>query len=141
MFFKSWCADWCESLLSLKWLARAGSSHPRFTKANWLVEAAEGGKDLIIAIMQALCGTGEDGLVAMLTYQYVSKQSGGWSNKDTCAPFLRSCAAARVIIMSEVSSEPIIIATPKPLCEQRGALVAASGLYEGGHGFRPMANP
>ena len=61
--------------------------------------------------------------------------------QESCAPFLRSCAAARFIIISEVPNIPISMALLKPLCEQRGALVAARGLYEGSHGFRPMALP
>ena len=141
-FFTSWTVDIDEVVLWLKWLARGGSSHPRFTEATWLVGAAEGGKDMLIAILQAMFGTNSDGLVATLTYQYVTgSSSSSWCNKESCAPFLRSCAAARFIIISEIPNLAISMALLKPLCEQRGALVAARGLYEGSHGFRPMALP
>ena len=140
-FFLTWTTDVDEMLIWLKWLARGASSHPRFTEATWLVGAAEGGKDMMIALIQTLFGTGDDGLVATLSYQYITKQCGDWGNGEGCAPFLRSCAAARFIVISEVPNVHISMRTLKPLCEQRGALVAARTLYEGSHGFRPMALP
>ena len=140
-FLATWTVDWDEVIIWLKWLARGASSHPRFTEATWVVGAAEGGKDMLVALLQSLFGTGDEGLVATLTYQYITESAGGWSNKESCAPFLRSCAAARFVLISEVPNESISMTTLKPLCEQRGALVASRGLYEGAGGFRPMALP
>jgi len=138
-FLLEWTLDVDEALLWLKWLTRGASSHPRFTEAIWLVGAAQGGKDVVVALIQAFGGTGSDGIVAELKWKYVtSKECGG---TESCAPFLRACAAARYIIVSEVPNKPISMSLLKPLCEQRGARIAARTLYEGNHGFRPMALP
>ena len=47
----------------------------------------------------------------------------------------------RPLHVSEVPNKPISMSLLKPLCEQRGARIAAKTLYEGNHGFRPMAFP
>jgi hypothetical protein len=138
-FMLSWCVDVDEVFLWIKWLTRGGSSHPRFTEATWLVGAAQGGKDVMIGLVQAFGGTSSDGVVANLKWNYITSRRGG--GVESCAPFLRSCAAARFIIVSEVPNEPISMVLLKPLCEQRGAMIAARNLYEGSHGFRPMALP
>ncbi len=138
-FLTEWALDVDEALLWLKWLARGASSHPRFTEATWLVGAAQGGKDVIVAVIQAFGGCGNDGVVAELKWKYVTNKDGGGT--ESCAPFLRACAAARFIIVSEVPNKPISMSLLKPLCEQRGARIAARTLYEGNRGFRPMALP
>ena len=136
-FLTEWTLDVDEALLWLKWLARGTSSHPRFTEATWLVGAAQGGKDVIVAIIQVFGGCGNDGVVTELKWKYVTSKDGGGT--ESCAPFLRACTAARFIIVSEVPNKPISMSLLKPLCEQRGARIAARTLYEGNHGFRPMA--
>ena len=138
-FLLDWTVDVDEALLWLKWLARGASSHPRFTEAVWLVGAAQGGKDIAVALIQAFGGVESSGIVAELKWKYVTNREGGGT--ETCAPFLRACTAARFIIVSEVPNKHISIALLKPLCEQRGARIAARTLYEGSHGFRPMALP
>jgi hypothetical protein len=138
-FLTEWTMDIDEALVWLKWLTRGASSHPRFTEATWLVGAAQGGKDVMVAIIQAFGGSGNDGIVADLKWKYVTHKDGGGT--ESCAPFLRACSGARFIIVSEVPNKPISMSLLKPLCEQRGARIAARTLYEGNHGFRPMALP
>lgn len=139
-FLLSWTWDYDETVYWILQLTRGMSSHPRFTEAAWIHGAANGGKDRFLGLVHSLAGTDDDGLLAVLSYTYVTTGS-GWTGKEGCAPFLRACEAARFIEVSEVPALPVTMTTLKGLCEQRGALVAARGLYETGHGFRPMALP
>jgi len=137
-FLLDWTMDIDEALLWLKWLTRGASSHARFCEAIWLVGAAQGGKDIIVALVMAFGGSASDGIVASLKWRYVTSRHGG---TESCAPFLRSCSSARFILVSEVPNERVSMTLLKPLCEQRGAPIQARTLYEGSYSFRPMALP
>ena len=116
-FLLKWTKSKDEFIVWMKWMARGMSAHPRFCEAVWLVGAAQGGKDIIIALIQTWGGL-DTGYCAPLSYGYVTKKN---TRTEGCAPFLRACAGARFVFVSEIPNERISMSLLKPLCEQRGA--------------------
>lgn len=138
-FFLTWTFNLDEAIYFLRNLCRGLFAYARFTEALWVVGAAESGKDLMLAIIQAMAGEEKDGYIAILPFSYVTDSRS--QGRDAHTAFLQECAGARFILVSEVPNRPLTMQLLKPLCEQRGARMASRGLYGDGGGFRPTALP
>ena len=142
--FLDWLLDFAcdnvdEALYFGKQNSRAVSAHPVYTECFALCGAARSGKDVWLSMVQKLCGTGPCHLVATMKWGQLMPKAGG--SAEGCSPFLRAAAAARFLIFSEVPNRPLSMTLLKPLCEQRGAKIAARTLYEGAAEFTPTGLP
>ena len=128
-----------EAIYVGKNFARALAGHPAFCELIWNCGPAQSGKDLSVAILQALAGTGSTGgYCATLKWGYCMK--GANTSMEGCSPFLSATDGARFVFVSEVPNRRISMALLKPLCKQRGAEIASRGLYRGGNeSFTPTA--
>ena len=142
--FLDWLLDFAcdnvdEALYFGKQNSRGVSAHPDYTECFALCGAARSGKDVWLNMVQKLCGTGPCHLVATMKWGQLMPKAGG--SAEGCSPFLRAAAAARFLIFSEVPNRPLSMTLLKPLCEQRGAKIAARTLYEGAAEFTPTGLP
>ena len=98
--------------------ARALAGHPAFCELIWNCGPAQSGKNLGVAILQALAGTGLRG--RLLRDAQVELLHEGRQHQycmEACSPFLSATEGARFVFVSEVSNRRISIALLKPLCE------------------------
>ena len=115
------CENVDEAIYFGEQSSRGLSAHPEYTECFALCGAAQSGKDVWISMLQKLCGTGP--------------------RHEGCSPFLRAAAGCRFLIFSEIPNKPLSMTLLKPVCEQRGAAIAARTLYEGAGSFTPTGLP